>query len=163
MAALTASVTIAAVTRHYNDSFSSELLWPPTRQSAPFLIAITSAIAILLVISFGKRNGNDEARVREMKKKLIAAQLAEAMRWNSKESHEEHDENHEAEQKEKRPPESSELFEMLFDDVEERHVTNFGISVSDPDYSGCLDLFKQRLQPDLEEAARCTRISRSKR
>jgi len=161
MAALTASVIIAAVTRHYNDSFSSELLWPPTRQSAPFLIAITSAIAILLVISFGKRNGNDEARVREMKKKLIAAQLAEAMRWNSKESHEEHDENHEAEQKEKRPPESSELFEMLFDDVEERHVTNFGISVSDPDYSGCLDLFKQRLQPDLEEAARCTRISRS--
>ena len=64
------------------------------------------------------------------------------------------------EKKEKKPPESQELFKMIFDDIEECHVTDFGIDKDDFAYAGILALFKERLQPDLEEAARCTRLAR---
>ena len=49
---------------------------------------------------------------------------------------------------------------MLYDDIEERHVRDFGISADDPSYAGALALFKERLGPDLDEAVRCTRAAR---
>ena len=49
---------------------------------------------------------------------------------------------------------------MIFDDIEECNVTDFGIDKEDFAYAGILALFKERLQPDLEEAARCTRLAR---
>jgi len=64
------------------------------------------------------------------------------------------------EKEKKKPPESQELFKMIFDDIEESHVTDFGIDKDDFAYAGILALFKERLQPDLEEAARCTRLAR---
>ena len=60
----------------------------------------------------------------------------------------------------RRPPETKELYDMLYDDIEERHVRDFGIAADDPSYAGALALFKTRLGPDLDEAVRCTRASR---
>ena len=40
-------------------------------------------------------------------------------------------------------------------------MRRFGIKADDFAYAGILKLFKERVQPDLEEAARCTRLARS--
>merc|ERR1719169_89588 len=80
------------------------------------------------------------------------------MRWNEDDDLE--DEAELETKKAKRPPETPALFEMLYDDVEERHVTHYGIDEQAPEYKFCLALFKERLPLDMAEAARCTRIAR---
>ena len=155
----------------------SVYVWPPSRSSAPVLLLISSAFAALTAYSFsaGKKS-EDAQRFADQKRKLIAMQLTQAMRWDKDEEEgeegaekdkegaekkeEEGDEKEKEEKEKKRPPESAELLAMLFDDVEEVHVTNFGIAADDEAYAGVLALFKERVPIDLAEAERCTRLSR---
>ena len=84
---------------------------------------------------------------------------AEESDQKKEEDKEKKDEKEEKEKK--KPPEVPELFGMLFDDVEERHVTEYGIAADDEAYAGCLKLFRERVPIELAEAARCTRIARA--
>ena len=153
----------------------SVYVWPPSRSSAPVLLLISSAFAALTAYSFsaGKKS-EDAQRFADQKRKLIAMQLTQAMRWDKDEEEgeegaekdkegaekkEEEGDEKEKEKEKKRPPESAELL-AIFDDVEEVHVTNFGIAADDEAYAGVLALFKERVPIDLAEAgaARASRV-----
>merc|ERR1711959_502435 len=64
------------------------------------------------------------------------------------------------EPKKKRPPLSKDLFEMVYDDVEERHVTEYGIPADQEPYASTLALFKERLAADFEDAVKFTNLAR---
>jgi len=135
------------------------LLWPPSPRSAPALSLITFTFMAITIYIFVCRTGSaEQERVRSQKRKLIMAQLVQAMRWDE-ELPAADDAEEPEKRKEKKPPEIKELFEMLFDDVEEVHVTTFGIDPTDTAYAGVLDLFRTRLTPEIEEATRFTAIS----
>merc|ERR1719419_1477226 len=63
--------------------------------------------------------------------------------------------------KKKRPPSAKDLYEMLFDDVEERHATDFGIDAKSEPYVSVLELFKVRLVADFEDAVKYTNLGRA--
>ena len=142
----------------------STLLWPPTRRAAPALSCIAGGIVCLIFYTFVVVAAGtvEQKSVAERKRKLIAAQLVQAMRWDAQE--EDTAEEKETAQegkthKERKPPEIQEMFDMLYDDVEERHVVEFGIDPSDAAYNGVLALFKKRLTPELEDATRYTALA----
>merc|ERR1719160_1279856 len=64
------------------------------------------------------------------------------------------------EPKKKRPPLAKDLFDMVYDDVEERHVTDYGISADQEPYVSALALFKERLAADFEDAVKFTDLAR---
>ena len=149
-------------------TIQSDAFWPPSRASAPFLSLLVAALAVLIAIVFCRPSASSATAelVSNDKRKLIMAQLSQAVKWDREdEEDEETDEKKKKEKEEakakekKRPPESKDLFEMLYDDVEERHVTEHGIDAASAEYLGALALFKERLVPDIEEAARCTRFA----
>ena len=164
-----AIVAGAAMLAHNVDMLSSiqgDTFWPPSRAAAPFLSMLVTAISILIGIVFFYPSASSATadRVLEDKRKQIMAQLSQAVKWDREdEEDEETDEakkkETEKEKKKKRPPESKDLFEMLYDDIEERHVIEHGIDAECAEYRGALSLFKERLVPDVEEAARCTRLA----
>ena len=136
-------------------SVSPELFWPPSRRAAPFIMSVCAGVIMVVALCFVRSSSSSEHHLQK-KKRLIMAQLTQAMRWDEHDSTEEEQEKG----KERRPPETAALFEMLYDDVEERHVTHYGIDQNCAEYKRALALFKERLPLDLAEAARCTRIAR---
>ena len=141
------------------------LVWPPTRRSAPLLTSVFLWVAGVCIASI-MRAAPSAAQVwlHETKAKRATAAIVQALRWEEEDddtlSEEEGKAEEKEEKKEKRPPEAKELFEMLYDEVEERHVTDFGISPTDTAYCEALALFKQTVPTALAEATRCTRIAR---
>jgi hypothetical protein len=166
-----AIVAGAALLAHNVDmlsSFQGDTFWPPSLAAAPFLSMLVTAISILIAIVFFYPSASSATanRVLEDKRKQIMAQLSQAVKWDREDEEDEETEEakqkkteKEKEKKKKRPPESKDLFEMLYDDVEERHVIEHGIDAECAEYRGALSLFKERLVPDVEEAARCTRLA----
>ncbi len=141
---------------------SADLFWPPSQRSAPFLVAVSALVAAITVVSFC-RSSSSAAIAKRMarKRQLVMAQLVQASRWERGDADDsEEKEGEEGDGKAAKPPETKDLFEMLFDEVEERHVTEFGIDPADPTYAGVLALFKARVAASVEEATRYTRMAR---
>ena len=158
-----AIVAGAAMLAHNLDMLSSiqgDAFWPPSLAAAPFLSMLVTAISILIAIVFFYPSASSATadRVLEDKRKQIMAQLSQAVKWD-REDEEDEEITKEVKKEKKRPPESKDLFEMLFDDIEERHAIEHGIDAECAEYRGALSLFKERLVPDVEEAARCTRLA----
>jgi len=143
-------------------------VWPPSRKSSPlwFLLGIAFAIGIKRTF-FGSEDTEEAARVRNTKKRLILAQMTQALRWNedkdaatTDEEEKEENEKKEKKGKKKRPPSAQDLFDMLYDDVEDRHATEFGIQPEEEPYKSTLALFKERIDQDLRDAVQYTKLAR---
>mmetsp|Transcript_52402 Transcript_52402/g.170076 ORF Transcript_52402/g.170076 Transcript_52402/m.170076 type:complete len:339 (-) Transcript_52402:232-1248(-) len=162
-------------------SLSRALVWPPSWQSAPALtgIALFFAVAAWHTL-FKPSQAAETERVRQDKKRLFLAQMAEGLRWDqdpvkSDKSDDESDQKNDAgskkegdsaekkeeEKKVKRPPSAKDLYDMLFDSVEERHVVEYGVDATSEPYLGVRQLFEERVPADLEEAVKFTVMSRS--
>jgi ABC-type multidrug transport system fused ATPase/permease subunit len=145
---------------------ASELLWPPTKKSAPLNIFFVLFFAFIVKrIFFSGKQSAEKIRVQAEKRRLLLAQMSMALRWN--EDLEEKDDKkekkkgqEEEEPKKKRPPLAKDLFDMVYDDVEERHVTEYGISADQEPYASTLALFKERLAADFEDAVKFTNLAR---
>jgi len=144
------------------------LLWPPSRRSAPALALLCVGFAVVVQQAFFRSAQTEESkRVRLTKKRLILAQMAQALKWDSDgapaedESSQKDESGNGEEKKKKRPPTATELFEMLFDDVEERHATYYGIPATTDPYKGVLELFQERLPIDFQEAVKYTELART--
>eukprot|EP00746_Dinoflagellata_sp_MGD_P072318 gnl/MRDRNA2_/MRDRNA2_29360_c0_seq1.p1 gnl/MRDRNA2_/MRDRNA2_29360_c0~~gnl/MRDRNA2_/MRDRNA2_29360_c0_seq1.p1 ORF type:complete len:978 (+),score=236.21 gnl/MRDRNA2_/MRDRNA2_29360_c0_seq1:138-3071(+) len=146
---------------------ASEFFWPPTQKSMP----VTTLLVILFVVIvkrtfFTGHESEEKKRVREDKKRLLLAQMSMALRWN--EDMEEEDDSGDSDKKgkkqekpkKKRPPLAKDLFEMVYDDVEERHVTEYGIAADKEPYQSTLALFKERLAADFQDAVKFTNLAR---
>jgi len=105
-------------------------------------------------------------RVRDMKKRLLLAQMAQALCWDVEETSEDKEEfdmkqaNRDEEKVKKRPPSAEDLFEMVYDDVEERHVTEYNISADAEPYASTFKLFKERLAADFHDYVKFTNLAR---
>lgn len=148
---------------------ASEFLWPPTQKSAPVMSLVVCFFILMVKRTFFSGDESEEKRlVREDKKRLLLAQMSMALRWNedieesddSKKKEEEDDDKKKDEPKKKRPPLAKDLFEMVYDDVEERHVTEYGIAADQEPYKSTLALFKERLAADFEDAVKFTNLAR---
>mmetsp|Transcript_114529 Transcript_114529/g.318906 ORF Transcript_114529/g.318906 Transcript_114529/m.318906 type:complete len:899 (-) Transcript_114529:183-2879(-) len=114
-------------------------------------------------IFFSGVETEEAARVRKVKRRLILAQMTQALKWNEDEvSVEEGEEAEEKEkkQKKKRPPSTQDLFEMLYDDIEDRHATEYDIKMDEEPYKSTLALFRQRIAEDLRDTVRYTQLAR---
>jgi ABC-type multidrug transport system fused ATPase/permease subunit len=143
------------------------VLWPPSRSSCPFWLLSGVAFAIAVKwIFFSSEESEEAAIVRKQKKRLILAQMGQALKWDqeenpeSKEEEKEPKEEKDEKEEKKRPPSAKDLFEMLYDDVEDRHVTEFDIKETEDPYKSALVLFKQRISEDLRDAVRYTTLAR---
>mmetsp|Transcript_107025 Transcript_107025/g.301119 ORF Transcript_107025/g.301119 Transcript_107025/m.301119 type:complete len:932 (+) Transcript_107025:1-2796(+) len=142
-------------------------IWPPSRQSATFWFLV--AFLFVFVVQRVFFNGEDTAecrRVRLTKKRLVLAQMTQALKWDAdeegdKESQQKKDGDGKEENKKKRPPSAKDLFEMLYDDVEDRHVTEYGIVACEEPYKSTFVLFKERVGEDLRDAIRYTKLARA--
>jgi len=148
-------------------SGTQELMWPPSPRSSPFLaVLILSFIAFVKKTFFSSKESPESKRVRDMKRRLVLAQMTQALRWDVVTVEEEEekeatkDENKEGPPKNKRPPLVADLFEMVYDDIEERHVTEYKISADTEPYLSTLALFKERLSKDLEDYVKLTKLAR---
>jgi len=166
------AVLFAAVVQAWRDyeAFlqASTLLWPPSPRSAPALLGLSSLFFLACWRTFfSSKQAREAQRVRQDKKRLILAQMTQALKWADDEEGEDAD----AEKKEKdgkhkkaatkRPPATKDLYEMLFDDVEERHVTDYGIDAKSEPYLSVCQLFTERVAADLEDAVKFTNLSRN--
>lgn len=143
----------------------SEFFWPPTKQSAPITtLVIFFFIVIVKRTFFTGQESEEKKRVREEKKRLLLAQMSMALRWSEdieeKDSTDEAKDRKKEEPKKKRPPLAKDLFEMVYDDVEERHVTEYGIPADQEPYLSTLALFKERLAADFQDAVKFTNLAR---
>merc|ERR1719281_2326495 len=93
--------------------------------------------------------------------------MAQALRWDDEaadaqgaSSSEEDDGDGDGGKAEGQPPATKDIFDMLFDDVEERHVEEYGISRDSELYVGVFALFKERLAAELREAVKYTGMAR---
>eukprot|EP00929_Paragymnodinium_shiwhaense_P121641 TRINITY_DN93968_c0_g1_i1.p1 TRINITY_DN93968_c0_g1~~TRINITY_DN93968_c0_g1_i1.p1 ORF type:complete len:955 (+),score=216.47 TRINITY_DN93968_c0_g1_i1:61-2925(+) len=149
------------------------VFWPPSSTSAPFLALLVLSIAVLVKKTiFTVGESPESRRVRDVKKRLLLAQMTQALRWNAEDTEEEQGEANRQEGEEtqntasdkdktrKTPPAAADLFEMVYDDVEERHVTEFGIPADAEPYNSTLALFKQRLTADFENYVQLTYLAR---
>jgi ABC-type multidrug transport system fused ATPase/permease subunit len=156
-----------------SDAFQKDLqdfVWPPSKRSAPFLIVlILNFIALVKWTFFRSTETEETKRVREVKKRLLLAQMSQALRWDEKEPEDEDEEEDvkfkndvakDKDPKTKRPPAAADLFEMVYDDVEERHVVDFGISPNSDPYMSTFALFKERLAADFEDFVKYTNLAR---
>lgn len=158
----------------YNFVYYQSFLWPPTKKSAPVLAAIVAFFAVLVQRTFLVTGQTAESkRIREEKRRLLLAQMSQALRWNYDEANEEEegekkdDEGKDGEKKEKkkdekkkRPPTVQELYVMVFDDIEERHVTEYDIPANEEPFMSTLALFKERLVADFKEYVLFTNLAR---
>mmetsp|Transcript_92953 Transcript_92953/g.199349 ORF Transcript_92953/g.199349 Transcript_92953/m.199349 type:complete len:938 (-) Transcript_92953:380-3193(-) len=144
----------------------SEVLWPPSNKSAPALLTLVVSFVILVQqIFFRPGESAESRRVREVKKRLLLAQMVEALKWDYKtdaikDVATNNKEEAEEEEEKKKPPTAKELFEMVFDDIEERHVTEYGIQATGEPYRSVLVLFKERLAADFQRAVKYTTLAR---
>jgi ABC-type multidrug transport system fused ATPase/permease subunit len=162
-----ASVIVVTLASSYWQSLgesrvSRDLIWPPSPKSAPNL-----GVIILIFIFLVKRtffSGVETAeskRVQDVKRRLVLAQMNQALLWDVDEGNEdEENKESEDEKKVKRPPFASDLFEMLYDDIEERHVTEYNILAHEEPYVSTLALFKERLSADFRDYVMLTQLAR---
>ena len=82
-------------------SIQSDAFWPPSRASAPFLSLLVTALAVLIAIVFCRPSASSATaeRVSNDKRKLIMAQLSQAVKWDRED--EEDEETDEKKKKEK--------------------------------------------------------------
>jgi hypothetical protein len=139
------------------------LLWPPSQKSAPSLLLLVLSFAELIRRTFFSPVETQESRqVRETKRRLVLAQMSQALRWDKAEF----DEQSAKDKRKRRPPPSADLFDMVYDEVEERHVTDYNKrdchdrQVFQEHYLGTLALFKERLVTDMEECVAMTNLAR---
>jgi len=144
-----------------------ELMWPPSQRSMPFLaMLVLGFVALVKNTFFSSKESPEIRRVRDVKKRLLLAQMMQALRWQDadpadQEEKEEHSDDGDEEKPEtKRPPSAADLFEMVYDDVEERHVTEYGIAADAEPYLSTLALFKERLAEDFEDFVKLTKLAR---
>lgn len=142
-----------------------DAIWPPSQKSTPFLSMLILNLAVLIKATFFSGGQTAESkRVRDVKRRLLLAQMTQALRWNMEDASEENEQEGGSEetcdQKKKRPPSAADLFEMVYDDVEERHVTEYDIPADAEPYRSTLALFKERLSEDFEEYVRLTNLAR---
>jgi ABC-type multidrug transport system fused ATPase/permease subunit len=138
-------------------------VWPPSQKSAPVWFLLAAAVALFVKRTFFSGEESEEAgRVRKIKKRLILAQMTQALKWEEDDEAKEDGEEKEKDEKKekKRPPSAKDLFEMLYDDVEDRHSTEFGINAKEEPYKGTLVLFKDRISADLKDAVHYTKLAR---
>mmetsp|Transcript_13342 Transcript_13342/g.21194 ORF Transcript_13342/g.21194 Transcript_13342/m.21194 type:complete len:874 (+) Transcript_13342:370-2991(+) len=99
-----------------------------------------------------------------MKKRLLLAQMTQALRWKDfdpkQEELEKEDKTDCDKLDKKQPPAAKDLFEMIYDDIEERHVTEYGIPADQEPYMSTLALFRERLTADFVDAVRLTDLAR---
>lgn len=147
-AALVAAVA-AAIALQMDNGFYKALkhkIWPVSRESAPFWIFCCIFTLVVTVLSFRASSQSDEAkRSIDKKKKLIVAQLSQAMKWDQDDEDEKkedgdkkEEEKKEEDKKKRKPPETPELFKMLFDDIEDRHVTECAPSLHSRTHALCV-------------------------
>jgi ABC-type multidrug transport system fused ATPase/permease subunit len=143
-----------------------DVIWPPSPKSMPFLCVLVLNFALLVRRTFFQTEDTEEhKRVRDVKRKLVLLQMTQALRWNeeqdseSKEAEATEDGETGAGKKSKRPPPAADLFEMVYDDVEERHVTEYGIDPKAEPYASTLALFKERLAADFDDYVRFTNLA----
>jgi len=91
--------------------------------------------------------------------------MAQALRWDKGEQIEDDDRDSEVDSdadaaKTKMPPSATDLFDMVYDDVEERHVTVYGILATAEPYLSTLALFKERLAADFKDYVKFTNLAR---
>lgn len=154
---------------------ASTMFWPPSKQSAPMLMLLVTSFAILVKRTFFSNMETAECRrVREERRRLVHAQMVQALRWQEDDVIDEDEEGEASTDKpkqKKRPPPAADLFEIVFDDVEERHVTDYNYVVPgkvDEEavekfhnlYQDTLLLFKDRLAADFEDYVKFTNIAR---
>mmetsp|Transcript_111598 Transcript_111598/g.193407 ORF Transcript_111598/g.193407 Transcript_111598/m.193407 type:complete len:953 (-) Transcript_111598:107-2965(-) len=154
-----------ALQGHFNRLIS--VAWPPSTKSAPLLCLIVILFVIFVKDTFFKGGETEESkRVRFVKRRLLLAQMTQALRWSIEDpkdddkEDEEGEEKKEEEEKKKRPPSAGDLFEMVYDTVEERHATAFGIDADSEPYASTLALFKERIVEDFKDAVRYTALAR---
>lgn len=181
-------VTVFAFAWQLQRSWSPELsdtlvfyhgfLWPPAQKSFPFLSVLIGCFAVFVNKSFFQTGKTEESqRVRNQKRRLLLAQQAQALRWNVQEENEEEDDDDKNKDtkdkndkkdkdkkdkgtKKKKPPSAADLFEMVYDDIEERHVTEYGIPADQEPFKSTLALFKEQLVADFKEHIKFTNLAR---
>lgn len=147
---------------------ADEFIWPPSSKSSPFLGFLLLSFAILVKNTFFSNEETTESkRVRDVKKRLLLLQMSQALRWNLEENKEDEEDGEESDKKKekkkdqkRRPPSAADLFEMVYDDIEERHVTEFNIPADSEPYVSTLALFKERLAADFEDYVVLTNLAR---
>ena len=145
---------------------------PPTIETAPGLILVLLLICVYLHYTFfATRRTSEHDQVIVIKQRLILAQMIEALKWDKDDDDEkegtsdekakkEGDEMDKDKKKKKKPPSVEDLFGMLYDDAEERHVTAYGIDAADAHYRVILNLFRERLSAEFEEGMNFTKQAR---
>lgn len=144
-----------------------EVVWPPSAKSAPFLaMTLLNFIALIKKTFFSREITAESKRVRDTKRRLLLAQMTQVLRWDvaeeAEELEKELDDNKEnkEETKVRQPPSVADLFDMVYDEVEERHVTEFGIAADEEPYLSTLALFKERLTADFGDYVKFTEMAR---
>jgi ABC-type multidrug transport system fused ATPase/permease subunit len=143
-------------------------VWPPSKDSAPLLFSVSLIFAVCVKLTFFSCKETEEtALVRKSKQRLITAQMVQALKWEDGDKVIDDEEKEDTDQpidkkkvEKRRPPSSKDLFEMLYDDIEGRHCTAFGIDAADERYTSVMSLFKERISEDLQHAVRYTRLAR---
>jgi ABC-type multidrug transport system fused ATPase/permease subunit len=164
-------VTLASFSWQFfsESNASKDMIWPPSARSAPILsVLILNFILLVKKTFFSGEETAESKRVRDVKRRLVLAQMTQALRWNVEEEVQEEDmeddndkkDNTEKDKKIKRPPLAEDLFEMVYDDVEERHVTEFNIPADQEPYISTLALFKERLSADFVDYVKFTQLAR---
>jgi len=143
----------------------SSSVWPPSQKSAGLWFSVAVVFAIVVKhICFNGEETEEIGKVRKVKKRLILAQMNQALKWDEQETNIEKDGGDDGDKEsnadKKRPPSSKDLFEMLYDDVEDRHCTEFDIDSDCDPYKSTLKLFKERIAEDLKDAVRYTKLAR---
>merc|ERR1712054_452900 len=97
-------------------------IWPPSPQSAPFLSMLILGFVVLVKKTlFNSQESSETRRVRDVKRRLLLAQMTQALRWADEDAVEEEetkdgkkDKENEEKSKTKRPPPVADLFEMVY-------------------------------------------------
>ena len=138
-------------------------LWPPSRESTPFLATVLAASLVACYRVFFRVAQSEAAQaVKAKKARLVLAQLAQTVRMERERAEQERrlaeggalggDGGDDAERKV--PPTAAALHELLYDTTEERHVTEFGIEALGDgleDYRRARALLSERLAAELAE------------
>merc|ERR1711879_357837 len=93
------------------------VVWPPSPRSAPFLSILILNFAALIKKTFFSVGSTEESkRVRDTKRRLLLAQMAQALKWNVEDvaeadEQEDHETKSDGEKKKRRPPAVADLFD----------------------------------------------------
>lgn len=161
------NIMLDAVRLQRGMSSAFEVLWPPSAKSAPFLVTLVlSFIAWIKKTFFSSQITAESKRVRDIKRRLLLAQMSQALRWDLAEEAEEVEKELDGSQDKadekgvKQPPSVADLFNMVYDEVEERHATEYDIAADAEPYLSTLALFKERLTAEFGDYVKFTEMAR---